>query len=94
MRITEDAQVTSKGRVTIPKRIRDRLGLADGVDLEFMLTDDGELHVRPKQSAMAGLREVKHTLAAHHDDTDLDALRRRSKRAWSSLDEADLATQG
>lgn len=29
------ATVTSKGQVTIPKALRDRLGLTDGVELDF-----------------------------------------------------------
>lgn len=39
---------------------------------------------------MDRLREVKATIAAHHDEIDLDKLRRRSKREWSSVDEDDL----
>ena len=38
MLITEDATITSKGQVTIPKRIRDRLGLDAGTEIEFILT--------------------------------------------------------
>lgn len=30
-----------RGQVTIPKAIRDRLGLRKGAELEFELTDDG-----------------------------------------------------
>lgn len=90
MSISEDARITSKGQVTIPKRIRDRLGLDEGEEIEFVLTDDGELKVRLKKPAMERLREVKATIAAHHDEIDIDELRRRSKREWSSLDEDDL----
>lgn len=92
MSITEDARITSKGQVTIPKRIRDRLGLEAGVDIEFVLTDDGELKVRPKQPAMDQLRDVKASIASHHGDIDVDELRRRSKRAWDSLDEETLGS--
>ena len=33
--------LTKKGQVTIPKRVRDRLGLKPGSEVEFTLTDDG-----------------------------------------------------
>ena len=33
--------VTSKGQVTIPKEIRDRLGIGPGTSVEFVPTDDG-----------------------------------------------------
>lgn len=35
--------VTSKGQVTIPKSIRDRLGIRPGSAIEFELTPDGRV---------------------------------------------------
>lgn len=89
MSMTERARITSKGQVTIPKPIRDRLGLAAGQDVEFVLTDDGELRLRPERPAMDRLREVRDTITDNHEPIDLDELRRRAKREWSSLDAAD-----
>lgn len=34
-------RVTSKGRVTIRKDIRDRLGIGPGPEVDFIATDDG-----------------------------------------------------
>jgi AbrB family looped-hinge helix DNA binding protein len=39
--------VTSKGQVTIPKKVRDRLGIAAGSAVAFELTDAGEVVLRP-----------------------------------------------
>lgn len=82
MGVSEDATITSKGQVTIPKRIRDELGLEAGTKVEFVLEEHGTIRVKPKQPAMDRLRAVKETLAKH--DVDLDALRRESKTEWRS----------
>lgn len=82
MAITEDATITSKGQVTIPKAIRDRLDLDAGTEVEFELTEDGTVAVRPKRPAMERLRDVRDALADH--DVDLEEMRKDSKRAWES----------
>lgn len=80
MGITEDATITSKGQVTIPKEIRDALGLDAGTEVEFVLEDDGTVRVQPKEPPTERLREIREQLADH--DVDLAAMRRESKRAW------------
>lgn len=93
MSITVDATLTSKGQVTIPKEIRDRLGLEAGQRVEFILEEgegeEGSVTVRPKKSPMKRLADVKETIAARHGDIDVEAIRRDSKRAWSSVDTGD-----
>jgi len=39
--------VTSKGQVTIPKKVRERLGIAAGSAVAFELTDAGDVVLRP-----------------------------------------------
>lgn len=41
------AKLTSKGQVTIPKAIRDRLGLKPGITLHFSIEPSGRLVVTP-----------------------------------------------
>ncbi|MCC6946774.1 MAG: AbrB/MazE/SpoVT family DNA-binding domain-containing protein [Bradyrhizobiaceae bacterium] len=52
--------MTSKGQVTIPKKLRDYLGLKPGAAVEFELADDGQVVLksarRPRKSALARLR--------------------------------------
>ncbi|WP_247729851.1 AbrB/MazE/SpoVT family DNA-binding domain-containing protein [Halovivax limisalsi] len=79
--ITKDATVTSKGQVTIPKEIREKLELDPGSEVEFVLDDTGAITVRPKESTMEALRSLKERLDA--DDVDLDEMREASKRTWS-----------
>ena len=42
------ATITSKGQVTLPKPIRDRLHLKPGDKIDFMLEDDGCLPRRAR----------------------------------------------
>jgi AbrB family looped-hinge helix DNA binding protein len=88
MAVSDNATITSKGQVTIPKRIRDELGLTAGTEIEFIVEEDGTIRVRPKEPALQRLRTVKEQLAEH--DVDIEKMQRESKTAWSShLDRTD-----
>jgi AbrB family looped-hinge helix DNA binding protein len=39
-------RVTSKGQVTIPKPVRDRLGINPGSKVDFEIGDDGRAYLR------------------------------------------------
>ncbi|HWB49947.1 MAG TPA: AbrB/MazE/SpoVT family DNA-binding domain-containing protein [Stellaceae bacterium] len=41
--------MTKKGQVTIPKRVRDHLGLKPGSEVEFTVTNDGQIALRTKE---------------------------------------------
>jgi antitoxin PrlF len=47
------SRVTRKGQVTIPKRVRDYLGIAPGSIVEFEVTPDGRIAL-VKQGASPG----------------------------------------
>jgi AbrB family looped-hinge helix DNA binding protein len=54
-----ETTLTSKGQATIPKHIRDRLGLKAGSRLVFEVNKDGELVLRPvDDSALKARREA------------------------------------
>jgi AbrB family looped-hinge helix DNA binding protein len=46
--------LTSKGQVTIPKEVRDRMGLTEGDRLEFVFDEQGRLIVRPETTDPLG----------------------------------------
>ena len=54
--------VTSKGQVTIPKPVRDHLGIVPGSQVEFRRVDDGSIVIEkaeapaPRPSRLARLR--------------------------------------
>jgi antitoxin PrlF len=59
--------VTSKGQVTIPKRIRDALGIKPGSEVRFGMEEDGRAFLqpegRPRKSDMAKrIEKVRGTL--------------------------------
>ncbi|MFQ5742387.1 MAG: AbrB/MazE/SpoVT family DNA-binding domain-containing protein [Acidobacteriota bacterium] len=73
------ATVTSKGQITIPKRVRDRLGLAAGDSLEFTVDTKGLLVGTPiRESAVARLA---------------GSLRHLARAAPVSLEEMELSIE-
>ncbi len=54
------ATVTDKGQVTVPKEIRDRLGIEPGIKLDFQIEPDGTLRVRPLKRGAANLFGLLH----------------------------------
>ncbi len=71
--------VTSKGQVTIPKPVRDRLGIKPGNAVEFQLAPDG--------------RVVLVKVGAHRPASRFEALRGRAGRGLST-DEIMALTRG
>lgn len=50
------ATLNSKGQLTLPKAVRDRLRLGPGDRVDFIVEDDGTVVLRP---ATADIRELK-----------------------------------
>ena len=50
--------LTSKGQITIPKEVRDRLHLKTGSRLEFVLEPSGRVILQPLNSDFRSLRGV------------------------------------
>lgn len=54
------ATITSKGQLTLPKEIREQLGLVVGSKLDFSIEADGSLRVRPLRRGAADLFGLLH----------------------------------
>ena len=50
-----EATMTVKGQVTVPREIRNRLGLKSGDKLAFTMLSDGTVVVRPKTRRLTDL---------------------------------------
>lgn len=69
-----EAKMTSKGQITLPKDIRDRLGLRQGDRVRFIVEDDGRVRLLP----------------AKRDISELVGILPKPKRSYSleEIDEA------
>ena len=52
------ATLTTKGQVTVPKPIRDKLGLKTGSRLDFQIEPSGKVVLRPLNSDFRSLRGI------------------------------------
>jgi AbrB family looped-hinge helix DNA binding protein len=50
--------LTSKGQVTIPKEVRDRLHLKTGSRLDFIFSDSGHVILKPVESDFRSIRGI------------------------------------
>jgi antitoxin PrlF len=56
--ISSDATLTSKGQTTIPKSIRDSLGMKTGDRMSFTLMPDGVVVMRVKNKRVSDLAGI------------------------------------
>ena len=82
------ATLTSKGQITWPKEIRDRLGLDAGSMLDFQVLSDNTITartVKPDARRIRGLLESPHPVALTIEQMDEGIARQlREKHAPSS----------
>jgi antitoxin PrlF len=53
-----ETTLTSKGQVTVPREIRDRLGLSSGDKLAFTMLSDGTVVMRAKTRRLIDLADT------------------------------------
>ncbi|MDX8525043.1 AbrB/MazE/SpoVT family DNA-binding domain-containing protein [Mesorhizobium sp. MSK_1335] len=69
-------RVTTKGQVTIPKQIRDHLGIGPGSEVEFLATDEGArlVAVNENLSEEEASHKFRKTLASMAGTLDLNGM--------------------
>ena len=65
------ATMTSKGQLTIPKPVRDRLGLRAGDRVEFVKAEDGTYRIVPRSGTFSDLLGIVKS-DVELDDTELE----------------------
>jgi AbrB family looped-hinge helix DNA binding protein len=78
--------VTSKGQVTIPKDVRDRLGISTGATVSFIVENDGTVRLSiPQYSTIASLAGAAGSLREPHSWDEMREIARedRSSRKLS-----------
>ncbi len=63
------AKVTSKGQVTIPKEVRERLGISTGEEIEFY-EEDGVFYIKKRVRKSPFDKWVGYLRTRHIKDTD------------------------
>lgn len=76
-----EATLTSKGRITLPKPLRDCLHLNTGDRVEFLLGEDGRVELVPVSAPVTRLKGMLPRLAKPVSIDDMDAaIARRAGR--------------
>jgi AbrB family looped-hinge helix DNA binding protein len=80
MRI-EEAKITSKGQITIPKAVRNALGLKAGEKVVF-IPEHGEAVMLPKtKDPLKRLLELREEI--RFSQQEIEEMIKESKREWS-----------
>ena len=54
------ATLTSKGQITLPKKVREQLRVEPGDAIDFVISEDGEIRVRAGHAHVSELRGFLH----------------------------------
>ena len=71
------AKINSKGQLTVPKRVREHLGVGPGDALSFQITDKGDVVVT---AATVDVRLLKDMLKRSGPSVSLAAMNRAIRR--------------
>lgn len=83
----EMATITSKGQVTVPKRVRQKLAMGSGDQLAFAFDEHGALRITPVRSPLPPLPGLlAEDCAGRKPTTEQidDAIRTRMRRRYGS----------
>lgn len=72
------AKLTSKGQLTLPKALRERLHLREGDRVEFVVHDDGRVELIPVTSPISKLRGMVKKPARARTLEEIEAAIKRS----------------
>lgn len=78
------ATLTSKGQITVPLPVRERLGLKAGDRVDFLFDADGRVSLRPHRAPFERLRGILHARGRKPLSTsDMDnAIQKAVRARW------------
>ncbi len=83
--------ITSKGQVTIPKRVREELGVGVSDKVEFVILDSGRVEVRPLKYQWKDLKGIVKPLPGR-ESVDFDDLIEEAMEDDFARQVSDLTT--
>lgn len=72
------AKLTSKGQLTLPKALRERLHLREGDRVEFVVHDDGRVELIPVTSPISKLKGMVKKPARARTLEEIEAVIKRN----------------
>jgi len=82
--MTEEATVTKKGQVTIPKKVRERLGLTEGRKVTFEVRGKEAVLLPEVDDPLETLKELRNEV--RFSEEEIQSMIEASKDKWSKLD--------
>lgn len=79
--MSEDATITSKGQVTIPKRIRDRFGFEEGTEVTFLVRGDEVVLLPKTDEPLEQLKGLRDSIRFQGDE--LEEMMKESEERWN-----------
>ena len=81
--MVEEATMTSKGQITVPKRIREKLGLEAGKKVRFILRGGEALMVPRSDDPLGDLKRMREEISFGEDE--IRSMIQQSKQKWSKF---------
>jgi antitoxin PrlF len=79
----QEATITDKGQVTIPKVIRDKLGLKKGKKVYFELRGMEAVILPEVKDPLEELRQLRKEI--HFSEEEIQSMIEESKKIWSKV---------
>lgn len=79
-----EARITSKGQITIPKRIREALGLEKGIEVTFIIEGKEAIMIPKVKDPMKALVELRKEI--HFTEEEIKKMIKESKKEWSKIE--------
>jgi antitoxin PrlF len=79
----QEATITEKGQVTIPKVIRDKLGLKKGRKVYFELRGEEAVMLPEVKDPLEELRQLRREI--QFSEEEIQSMIEESKKIWSTV---------